>query len=130
VLTCRVSRHPRRQQTTKNRWTFQWLKLFTQIFTCTKRVHESKMTSPIHPKTEKRCEIRSIPDVSGRKFAHKAANKLQTPSKIPMPARLTSDITAKGDRNAPIFETAVQEACPTVRNSVLYSSGVVTHVPF
>ena len=36
----------------------------------------------------------------------------------------------KGEQKAPSLEIATQEACPTVRMSVEYSSGVVTQVAF
>mmetsp|Transcript_7572 Transcript_7572/g.16938 ORF Transcript_7572/g.16938 Transcript_7572/m.16938 type:complete len:92 (+) Transcript_7572:532-807(+) len=49
-------------------------------------------------------------------------------STTPTVALEACEVTRKGDAKAPSFDSAKQDACPTVRRRVLWSSGVATHV--
>lgn len=53
-----------------------------------------------------------------------------THSTMPTVTLLALEMTMKGAQKAPNLLNATAEACPTVRISVEYSSGVVTHVAF
>ena len=68
--------------------------------------------------------------MSGRKFAAMAPAILITHKTMPTVTLEALEITIKGTQKAPILEKATQVACPTVRMSVEYSSGVVTQVEF
>ena len=68
--------------------------------------------------------------VSGRKVHATALMTFMMHSTMPTVTVLAEDTTMKGAQKAPILEKATHMACPTVRMSVEYSSGVVTQVAF
>jgi hypothetical protein len=68
--------------------------------------------------------------VSGRKLAATAPMTFITHSTMPTVTFEADEMTMKGEQKAPNLEKATHIAWPTVRMSVEYSSGVVTHVAF
>ena len=74
--------------------------------------------------------LRVLPVVSGSILQATAPITFITHSAIPTVTFDAEDTTMNGAQKAPSLEQATAVAWPTVRISVEYSSGVVTHVAF